>query len=238
MRRMRTLLFAALALVALFGFARPAAAQETEGEGDESPVEEVMHEAEENGASHADAECIEVLAEGGTVTDCQEAPNPLLPELNEIIWGAVGFLVVFLFLAKYGYPAIKKTMNERTEKIRGDIAAAEAQRGEAEGLAAEYRAQLNDAKAEAGRIIEEGRQQADALRRDSETRLQAELAEMRSRAIEDIESSKAHAMADLRGDVTQIAIGAAEVVVQRNLDPATQTQLVEDYINQVAASRA
>jgi F-type H+-transporting ATPase subunit b len=235
---MRTLLFAALALVALFGLGRPAAAQEAEGEGGESPVEEVMHEAEENGANEADVECIEVIAEGGGYDDCQEAPNPLVPELNEIIWGAVGFAVVFAFLAKFGYPAIKKTMNARTEKIRGDLAAAEAQRGEAEGLAAEYRAQLNDAKAEAGRIIEEGRQQADALRRDSEARLQAELAEMRSRAIEDIESSKAHAMADLRGDVTQIAIGAAEVVVQRNLDPATQTQLVEDYINQVAASRA
>ncbi len=237
MRRMRTLLFAALALVALFGFGRPAAAQEAEGES-HSAVEDVIHEAEENGASHADAECIEIIAEGGSYDDCQEAPNPLLPELNEIIWGAVGFFVVLGFLSRFGYPAIKKTMNARTEKIRGDIAAAEAQRGEAEGLAAEYRAQLNDAKAEAGRIIEEARQQADALRRDSETRLQAELAETRARAMEDIESSKVHALADLRGDVAQIAIGAAEVVVQRNLDPATQTQLVEDYINQVAASRA
>ena len=225
MRRNRLLLaLAALGVGLVLALASPAGAQEEQ-------------EAEEE-IGHAEEECIELLEGGADIDDCQEAPNPLLPETNEIIWGAVGFLVVFLFLAKYGYPAIKKTMNERTEKIRGDIAAAEAQRGEAEGLAAEYRAQLNDAKAEAGRIIEEARQQADALRRDSETRLQAELAEMRSRAIEDIESSKAHAMADLRGDVTQIAIGAAEVVVQRNLDPATQTQLVEDYINQVAASRA
>src|ERR671911_535561 len=98
MRRMRTLLFAALALVALFGFGRP-------------------------GAAHADAECIEILAEGGTVTDCQEAPNPLLPETNEIIWGAVGFLVVFLFLAKFGMPQMRTAMNNRTEKIRSDIQA-------------------------------------------------------------------------------------------------------------------
>jgi F-type H+-transporting ATPase subunit b len=239
MRRMRTLLMAALALVALFGFARPAAAQE---EGGHAAEDELVHELEEiaveNGATEIDSHCIETIASGGSVDDCHEAPNPLLPELNEIIWGTVGFLVVFLFLAKFGFPAMKKAMDERTEKIRGDIAAAEAQRSEAEGLAAEYRAQLNDAKAEAGRIIEEARQQADALRRDAESRLQAELAETRARAVEDIESSKAHALTDLRGDVAQIAIGAAEAVVQRNLDPATQTQLVEDYINQVAASRS
>ena len=49
---------------------------------------------------------------------------------------------------------------------------------------------------------------------------------------------KAQAMADLREEIAQLAIGAAETVVQRNLDPDTQVQLVEDYINQVAASRA
>jgi F-type H+-transporting ATPase subunit b len=235
MRRIKLLALAALGFVLVFGFlARPASAQEEGGD----PVEETVHEAEENGATHADAECIELLAEGNSVDDCQEAPNPLLPELNEIIWGSVGFVVVFFFLSKYGYPAMKKAMNDRTEKIRGDIAAAEAQRSEAEGLLAEYRAQLNDAKAEAGRIIEESRQTADALKRDAEARLQAELADARARAMDDIEAAKAHAMTDLRGEVAQLAIGAAEVVVQRNLDAPTQTQLVEDYINQVAAARS
>lgn len=236
MRRIKLLALAALGFALVFGLlSRPAGAQE-EGGGD--AVEEVIHEAEENGATHADAECIEILAEGGTVDDCHEAPNPLLPELNEIIWGAVGFVIVFFFLSKFGYPAMKQAMNDRTEKIRGDIASAEQQRSEAEGLLAEYRAQLNDAKAEGGRIIEEARQTADALKRDAEARLQAEIAEARARAMDDIEAAKAHAVTDLRGEVAQLAIGAAEVVVQHNLDAATQTQLVEDYINQVAAARS
>ena len=220
-RKTRLLLLAAFALVALFGLARPAAAQEGEPE-----------------IGHEEEECIHILEDGGTVDDCHEAPNPLLPEVNEIIWGSIGFVVVFFFLAKFGFPQMKKAMNDRTEKIRGDIAAAEAQREEADGLLAEYRAQLNDAKSEAGRIIEEARQSADALKRDSEARLQAELAEVRTRAVADIEAAKGHALADLRGEVAQLAIGAAEVVVQRNLDAATQTQLVEDYINQVAAQRS
>jgi F-type H+-transporting ATPase subunit b len=235
MRRIKLLALAALGFVLVFGFlARPASAQENEGEA----VEETVHLAEENGASHSDAECIELLAEGNTVDDCQEAPNPLLPELNEILWGAIGFAVVFFFLGKFGWPQMKAAMNARSEKIRSDIAAAEAQNSEAEGLLAEYRAQLNDAKAEAGRIIEEARQSADALKRDAEARLQGELAEARTRATDDIEAAKVHALTDLRGEVTQLAIGAAEVVVQHNLDAATQTQLIEDYINQVAAARS
>ncbi|HEY8547032.1 MAG TPA: hypothetical protein VIL36_18360, partial [Acidimicrobiales bacterium] len=93
---------------------------------------------------------------------------------------------------------------------------------------------LNDAKAEAGRIIEESRQAADQIKRDQEARLQEELAELRARAVADIDAAKAQAMSDLRGEVAKLAIGAAETIVQRNLDEATQTQLVDEYINSIA----
>ena len=233
MRKLRLLLAgAAVSTVAVLGLAPHAMAQD---EGD--PLEETIHAAEDNGATHADAECIKVLAEGGKVDDCHAAPNPLLPETNEIIWGAVGFLVVLFFIWKLGLPAIKQGMDARTERIRSDLDAAETQRTEADTLLAEYRAQLNDAKSESSRIIEEARQAADALKRDQEGRLQTELAELRTRAAADIDAAKVQAISDLRGEVAQLAVGAAEVVVGKALDQATQVQLIEDYINQVANQR-
>jgi F-type H+-transporting ATPase subunit b len=219
MRRTRLLLAAAAnGLLAVVGSAQPAAA---EGELD-----------------HAVEECIEQLESANSIdVDCQEAPNPLLPEINELIWGAFGFLVVFFFVAKFGYPAMKKSMDARTERIRSDLDAAEAQRTEADTLLADYRSQLADAKNESARIIEEARQSADALKRDQEARLQTELADLRSKAAADIDAAKVQAIADLRGEVASLAVGAAEVVVGRNLDQATQVQLIEDYINQVSNQR-
>jgi F-type H+-transporting ATPase subunit b len=241
MRRRNNILLALAAVAAglVLALASPAGAQE---EGEAVDEEEIIHEAEvlaeENGGTEFDAHCIEILAEGGSVDDCQEAPNPLLPETNEIIWGAIGFAVVFFFVWKYGLPQMRTAMHNRTEKIRGDLQAAEDQRTEAEQVLAEYRAQLNDAKSEAGRIIEEARVAADQIKRDQEARLQDELAELRTRAVADIDNAKANAMSELREEVASLAIGAAETVVQRNLDADTQTQLVEDYINQVAAQRS
>ena len=75
------------------------------------------------------------------------------------------------------------------------------------------------------------------MKRDQEAQAEAELAEMRQRAAADIEAAKAQAMADLRGEVAELAIGAAETVVERNLDRGTQVQLVEDYINQVGSAQ-
>jgi F-type H+-transporting ATPase subunit b len=238
-RRNKTLLaLAAVAVGIVLALAGPAGAQEGEPADEEELIHEAEEIAEENGADHADVECIPTLVEGGAVDDCQEAPNPLLPEVNEIIWGAIGFAVVFFFVWKFGLPQMRTAMNNRTEKIRGDLQAAEDQRTEADQVLAEYRAQLNDARTEAGRIIEEARQAADQIKRDQEARLQDELAELRTRAVADIDTAKADAMAELRDEVASLAIGAAETVVQRNLDADTQTQLVEDYINQVAAQRA
>jgi F-type H+-transporting ATPase subunit b len=233
--RTKATLASLMLAVGLMAFAPHASAQEEGGE--PSDHEELIHEAEEaaeeNGATHADVECIPILVEGGSVDDCQEAPSPIIPAIDELVWGTISFVLLFLLMWKFAFPAIKKGMNDRTERIRADLDAAETAKSEAVGVLDGYKAQLADAKNEAARIIEEARQSADALKRDQEARLQTELAESRARAAADIEAAKAQATADLRGELAQLAVGAASAVVNKNLDAAAQTQLIEDYINSV-----
>jgi F-type H+-transporting ATPase subunit b len=200
-------------------------------------VEEAEHLAEENGGKEADIECIAKLIDGKRVDDCQEAPSPILPPVNELIWGALSFLIVFFMIWKFGWPSLKAGLEARTERIRSDLEQADSARAEAEGVLAEYQAQVADAKSEGGRIIEEARQTADAMKRDLQAQAEADIAAMRQKAAADIESAKAQAMADLRNEVASIAIGAAERVVERNLDPETNKALVESFIDQVGAGR-
>jgi F-type H+-transporting ATPase subunit b len=222
--RTRTLLATLLlALGGLLVWASPAGAQEG---GDEPQL------------SKDTEECIHLAEEADDPDACQEAPNPILPATNELVWGSLSFAALLFLLYKFAYPQVRQMMDNRTERIRSDLQAAETAKVEAQGALDEYKAQLKDARAEAGRIIEEARQAADRIKRDQEARLQTELAELRARAVADIESAKAQAVSDLRGEVAQLAIRAAETVVQHNLDEATQTQLIEDYINQVAAQRS
>jgi F-type H+-transporting ATPase subunit b len=238
--RTRAILASVLLAVGLVAFAPLASAQDTTGgkvsaQQTKELGEEGKQAAEDNGSSKADAECVTKLVKGGKVDDCQEAPSPILPETSELVWAVLSFAVLFFLIWKLALPAVKEGMEKRTARIKGDLDAAEAAKNDATGVLDDYRAQLADAKQESARIIEEARQAADALKRDHEARLQTEIAELRARAAADIESAKAQAIADLRGDVAQLAIGAAEVVVRHNLDQATQTQLIEDYINQVAS---
>lgn len=161
------------------------------------------------------------------------APNPILPATNEIIWGALSFGLLFIALLKFGLPAVRKAMADRTERIQSSLDEADSARAQAEQIKSEYDKQLADARNQAGSIIEEARQQADAMKREQASRVETELAEMRQRAQADIEASRRQAMADLSGQVAEIAIGAAETVVRQNLNDETNRRLVEDYISSV-----
>ena len=187
--------------------------------------------------SHAAEECIELLEGGGEPDDCQEAPSLLAPELSEFVWGAISFIVLLTLLSRFAYPAIKKSMNDRTERIRSQLDEAERTKTEAQSVLSDYQRQLADARNESNRIIEEARQTADQMRKDLMQKAEAEAAELRQRSQADITAAQERATADLRTQVATLAIELAEKVVERNLDRDTNMALIESYINQVGASR-
>lgn len=210
---------AALVLVATFASTGVAFAVETGPGGEE--------------ISHAAEECIEILEGGGEPDDCQEAPNPILPATNELLWGTISFVVLLILLAKLAFPALKKSMDARSTKISDSLEEAERVRAEAQTVLVGYQRQLADAKAESGRIIDEARQSADAVKADLLARAEAEADEQRRRNAEQIVAERDRVMAELQSQVAVLAIEMAERVVESSLDRETNMRLIEDYINAV-----
>ena len=220
----------AVVLLALFGWAGAAFAQDEGGEtgqGEEAPEEEHKY------ANHEAEECAHLLEEGKEVDDCQEAPSPILPATDELFWSIVSFTVLAILLWRFAWPGLKSGLEARSDRIRESIEAAERAKSEAESTLSEYQRQLADARNESARIIEEARQTADQLRRDLQQRAEAEIAEARQRANEEIQAAKDRATSEVRAQVAELAVAAAERVVERNLDRDTNRALVESFIDQV-----
>ncbi len=166
-----------------------------------------------------------------------EGPNKtILPgDINEFYWGTVSFLVVATLLYKLALPAILKGLRGRTEKIERELGVADAAKAAALAEAEQIRASVGNAEQDAARIVSEARATAEQLRVSLRERADQEAVDLRNRAVADIEAQKTQAIADLRSEVSQLARGAAEAVVRNNLDDATQTALIDNYIRQVGA---
>ena len=207
-------------LVILLALAAPAFAQEGDTEF----------------ADEAAEECHKLLEEGKSVDDCQEAPNPLVPEANEIIWGGAAFAVLLFAMWKFGLPAVRNMMHAREERIRTDLERAEGAKAESEQALQQYQAQLAEARTEAGRIIDEARQAADRVGQEVKARAEDEAREIVARAQADISLQQERALSELRTEVADLSISLAERIVEKNLDRTTQMQLVDSFIEEVGSN--
>ena len=156
----------------------------------------VAHAADK--PNHAAKECIELLEQGKTIDDCQESPNPILPETNELVWGGLAFVVLLGLMWKFGLPPVRKMLKDREDRIRGDLERAEQAKVEAEGVLEDYRRQLAEARTEASQIIEASREQAEEVRRELIAKAETDAAEVRQRAAEDARLAGDRVMSELR----------------------------------------
>ncbi len=227
-----------ITILAVIGAAPAAASSETIGSCAIDKAIEAEEHLVEDGASlhelHDEALEEEFKALEKEMESCLEAPSPIIPELDEIIWGGAAFLILLFFMITKGMPAVQGAMDARAERIAADLDAAEQAKTDAARIKADHEAELAGAKTEAAGIIDEARTQADQLKAELQARASEEVAEMRARAAAEIDSARAQAITDLRGDVSEIAVGAAERVIRSNLDRDTQQALVDAYIDEVA----
>lgn len=164
-----------------------------------------------------------------------EEPNSVhLPgDINEVYWGAAAFIVIVAVLIKLAGPAVAKALRKRTDDIRAELEAADAERRAAESALTEQRAGVGDISADRQRLLVEANETAERLKVDVVARARTEGEALRARALADIEAQRNQAMGDLRAEVARLTRGAAEAVVRENLDDAAQKQLIDSYIERV-----
>jgi F-type H+-transporting ATPase subunit b len=174
----------------------------------------------------------------------QAEPEPandvkdLYPHWEELLVGALAFAVLFFFIWKWVLPRISKLLEERRDKIQGDLERAEQTRTQAERELAEYREQLAKARQESNGIIEEARTTAERLRAEIQARAEREAAATVAKAQDEIRAERDRVFQELRGEIGEIAVELAGRVVGASLDATAHQRLIDEYIDQVSKGLA
>ena len=136
-----------------------------------------------------------------------------------IIWTIVTFTVVLIILKVAVWPQLLAALDEREKRIADAVAGAEKARDEAQAALAEHRQKLAEAEAERREIVKQAREAGEKTRQ--------EIVEQARRSID---GEKRAAIDELRRQVADLAVQAAGVIIEANLDDERNRKLVDDLI--------
>lgn len=162
-------------------------------------------------------------------------PGLLSPNPGLMIWTLVIFVLLFLVLRRYAFPPILGAVEARERALEAAIEGAKRDRDAAAQLLAQQQAALDASRQEAQQLLAQAHQAAERTRTDAleQTRLQQE--ELLARARREIDADRLRAIADLRREAVDLALAGATKVIGRNLDDASNRQLVEDFLGTIPA---
>jgi F-type H+-transporting ATPase subunit b len=165
------------------------------------------------------------------------ATNPLIQVTPGLmIWTIVCFLITLYVLKRYAFGAIQKQIDARRERIRQSLDEADHARTEARKLLEEHRKLISQAKGEAEEILAETRRVAEVNQR----RMREETEADRQRRIEEtrrqVESETRRALEQIRAEVAELSLIAAEKVTRQSFADEDHRRLIEEAVGDLDLS--
>lgn len=158
----------------------------------------------------------------------------LQPEAGVLFWMTLAFAVVFIVLARYGFPVIMRAIEERKAYIDRSLEEARAAERKLRELDAEGQAVRAAAERERGRILREAAETRDALLAEARRKADEEGARIVAAAREKAEGEREAILQDARHQVALLSIAITEKMLRERLDDeASQTRLAEKMLDEM-----
>ncbi|KRB49900.1 ATP F0F1 synthase subunit B [Rhizobium sp. Root708] len=141
------------------------------------------------------------------------------------------FLGLVVYLKVPGMMA--KSLDDRADQIRNELAEAKRLREEAQHLLAEYQRKRKEAEAEAAHIVAAAEREAEMLTAEAKKKTEEFVANRTLVSEQKIKQAEADAMKAVRSAAVDLAISAAESVLAKKADTKVQSTLFSDAVGQV-----
>jgi F-type H+-transporting ATPase subunit b len=158
----------------------------------------------------------------------------MLESLNyyKFILVALNLIILYIVLRKVLFKPVTEFMENRANSIRENIESAKRQVAEASELKADFENQLSSAKAEAYKIIEDGRQNAEKQSQEILISARNEAEKIIQKAREQIEFERQQMLKEMRSQIASLSLAAASKVVEANMNTEANRKLIDNFIDE------
>lgn len=201
-----------------------------EGEATADPAAETQVEGEGAVGEEASAEGEEAAAEeGGGIAALGLNAGYLLAQI-------INFGIIFGALSLLLWRPITTMLDTRAAKIAKGLEDAQVAANARLNAEAEAERILAGSRADISRAIEEGRTRGEEVARQIEAEARAEAERIRAEARQAAEAERNQQLADLRGQVADIAVAISQRLIGATLDGSRQQALINDFFSKLPAN--
>ena len=162
----------------------------------------------------------------------------LLPNMAEFIPACIAFIIIYLIMSKLAWPSVLKMMEDRENKIAGDLKAAEEARTKAETEAKNVDLAIDEAQRQAADIIAQAKRKAQEERVAILAAAQKDAAATIARGKDVVETERKRAMEDLSRSVVDLSVEIAGKIIGNDLSDDEHCALAAKYLPEVGDSDA
>lgn len=158
-------------------------------------------------------------------------------ELPYLLAFMINFGLLLTLLTFVLYKPITKTLDERAAKIKESLEKAEQIKQESVRAEESVRAQIEAGRKEGQAIIAQATQNGERLKEEAKAEARKEAEALILKAQAQIESDREEAFNKLRREFADLAVLAAEKVIEQSLDKRAHEKLIEKVLEEGLASK-
>lgn len=151
--------------------------------------------------------------------------------MDASFWALVSLILFLALLAYLKVPGmLTKSLDDRADKIRGELDEARRLREEAQQLLAEYQRKRKDAEKEASEVIAAAEHEAAGLVADARQKTDDYVKRRTAMAEQKIALAEAEAINEVRQSAVDIAVSAAQTIIAEKADEKTTGELFKSSV--------
>jgi len=153
--------------------------------------------------------------------------------ISEVIVSFVNLAIIIAILSWLLYKPVLKFLNDRRERIRGELEHAEENLKASEKTKAQYTTKLESIKAERDEILDYARKTAGEREKEIIASANTEAGLILERARREIEQEREKARDEMKGQISQVSAMMAERLMGDQLDNEARDRLLNQAITEL-----
>ena len=163
-------------------------------------------------------------------------PSLLTPDPGLLFWMLLAFVIVFIILAKFGFPVITKMVEDRKNYIDESLKKAREANEKLANIQSESELIMRQAREKQAEILKEAMATRDNIIKEARDKADIESKKIIESAKEQIKVEKDLAIRDIRSQIINVSTQVSEKVLRRELDDNNkQLSYIDSLLDEIEA---